>query len=81
MQVCLGSLPSCKNGNVTFSYKDNDTKEQKKMTLPVLEFTRRFLQHVLPKGAPLIPAGHTKHQLETKLFTILLNSSGFSYCG
>jgi len=44
------NILSCKNGNVIFRYKDNDTKEQKKMILPVIEFIRRFLQHVLPKG-------------------------------
>ena len=44
------------NGEVTFRYKK--TRKQKKryvnywdtMTLPVMEFMRRFLQHMLPKG-------------------------------
>lgn len=44
------------NGEVTFRYKKT-TKRKKKwlfcwdtMTLPAIEFMRRFLQHVLPKG-------------------------------
>jgi hypothetical protein len=44
-------LLELKDGRVTFSYKDyaagNVTKT---MTLPVCEFTRRFLLHVLPRG-------------------------------
>jgi hypothetical protein len=38
------------NGNVTFAYRDSKTNKWKKMTLPVFEFMRRFLQHVLPQG-------------------------------
>lgn len=37
------------NGKVTFKYKDKN-KKWKTMTLPVFEFIRRFLQHILPKG-------------------------------
>lgn len=35
---------------VTFAYEDSETKEIKTCTLEVLEFIRRFLQHVLPPG-------------------------------
>lgn len=36
---------------VTFKYRDNRNEgEEKVMVLPVLEFIRRFLSHVLPKG-------------------------------
>jgi len=38
------------NDQITFAYKDTDTKRWKAMTLPVFEFIRRFLQHVLPRG-------------------------------
>jgi hypothetical protein len=38
------------NDKVTFLYKDTDKKRWLPMTLPVFEFIRRFLQHVLPKG-------------------------------
>ena len=35
---------------VTFRYRDSETGKGRKMTLPVQEFIRRFLQHVLPSG-------------------------------
>ena len=35
---------------VTFRYTDGRTHERRQMTLPVDEFLRRFLQHVLPRG-------------------------------
>ena len=39
------------NDRVTFSYRDyRDEGHVKSMTLPVHEFLRRFLQHVLPAG-------------------------------
>jgi len=38
------------NDQVTFAYKDSDKKRWLPITLPVFEFIRRFLQHVLPKG-------------------------------
>ena len=36
--------------SVTFKYKDGKTGIWKEMTLPAMEFIRRFLQHVLPRG-------------------------------
>lgn len=44
------NILSCKGGKVTFRYKDNTTKKYKIISLPALEFIRRFLQHTLPKG-------------------------------
>lgn len=38
------------NGNVTFRYKEFKTGQAKTMTLDAMEFIRRFLQHVLPRG-------------------------------
>jgi hypothetical protein len=38
------------NGQVTFRYRESDTRRWKSCTLPAEEFIRRFLQHVLPKG-------------------------------
>jgi hypothetical protein len=38
------------NGQVTFRYQDTQTRKMKYCTLTALEFMRRFLQHVLPKG-------------------------------
>lgn len=41
---------SLHDDRVTFKYQPVGTKEWKLMTLPVLVFMARFLQHVLPKG-------------------------------
>lgn len=42
---------SVANGAVTFTWKDYKADgEQKEMRLSAVEFIRRFLQHVLPKG-------------------------------
>ena len=41
---------STENGKVTFQWKDSRDNRQKVMKLPVFEFMRRFLQHVLPSG-------------------------------
>lgn len=38
------------NGKVTFRFRKSDTGQWRSCTLDVLEFLRRFLQHVLPKG-------------------------------
>ena len=35
---------------VTFRYQESDTGQWRMTTLPAMEFIRRFLQHVLPKG-------------------------------
>jgi hypothetical protein len=44
-------LLKLEDGRVTFSYKDYaDGHQQKEMTLDAVEFLRRFLVHVLPKG-------------------------------
>lgn len=36
--------------NVTFKYQKVGSSKYKQLSLPVFEFMRRFLQHVLPKG-------------------------------
>jgi hypothetical protein len=38
------------NDQVTFRYRDGDTKKTRTCTLPAEQFIGRFLQHVLPKG-------------------------------
>ncbi|MDP2786156.1 MAG: IS91 family transposase [Sulfurimicrobium sp.] len=48
--ISNGRLISLEDGNVTFVYKDYRDGRKKRMTLPVFEFMRRFLQHVLPSG-------------------------------
>ena len=41
---------SIESGKVTFRYKDSRDHRWKTMSLSALEFIRRFLQHVLPRG-------------------------------
>jgi Putative transposase/Transposase zinc-binding domain len=49
--ISNGRLLQVTEQEVTFSYKDYRQKGKvKQMTLCVAEFSRRFLQHVLPKG-------------------------------
>ena len=43
-------LVSCSQRAVTFRYRPSGTQQWRFCTLPPLEFMRRFLQHVLPKG-------------------------------
>ena len=38
----------CENNKVTFTYKDSKTNKITPVTLPVLQFMRRLLQHVFP---------------------------------
>jgi hypothetical protein len=51
-RVAIGNrrIISCEDGRVTFSYRRVGSKRWRKMTVDALEFIRRFLQHVLPKG-------------------------------
>jgi hypothetical protein len=44
------NILSLSNGNVTFRYKKRNSKSFDTCTLPALEFLRRYLQHVLPRG-------------------------------
>ena len=44
------SILKAENRKVTFRYRTSDTGELKTCILPALEFMRRFLQHVLPRG-------------------------------
>jgi len=41
---------SLENGQVTFTYKNRDTNTTEQTTIDAVEFIRRFLLHVLPKG-------------------------------
>src|SRR3954468_23721801 len=44
-------LLTLEDGRVTFRYKDYaDDRQHKTLTLDAVEFLRRFVQHVLPKG-------------------------------
>lgn len=43
-------IRSMDNGQIVFSYRPSGKKRDRLMPLPVFEFLRRFLQHVLPRG-------------------------------
>jgi hypothetical protein len=43
-------IKSIENGVIEFLYKDREKNKWKNMTLDAMEFIRRFLQHVLPRG-------------------------------
>jgi len=38
------------DGCITFSYRDSNSGQWRQQTLGAMEFIRRFLQHILPKG-------------------------------
>ena len=44
------NILSCKNGQVTFRYKDSKTKTFKTIKESATKFLWRIMQHVLPKG-------------------------------
>ncbi len=48
--VSNSNIISCKDGQVTFKYKNYASKKMVRQTLPVMLFIRMFLQHVLPRG-------------------------------
>ena len=43
-------IVALKEGMVTFTYKNRDTNQIRQMTIEAVEFIRRFLLHLLPKG-------------------------------
>jgi hypothetical protein len=72
-RVAIGNKRILKldNGKVTFRYRPTDTGKPKVCTLPALEFIRRFLQHVLPRGFVKVRYyGFLSHSLQHKLAAI-----------
>jgi len=65
------NILSCKKGMVTFRYQDYQSKKMKIMRLPVFEFMRRFLQHVLPKGFQKVRYYGILHPKRRLLFNII----------
>jgi hypothetical protein len=49
--IANNRILSIDDGKVSFRYKDSKSHRTKTITLKAEEFIRRFLQHVLPKGA------------------------------
>jgi hypothetical protein len=78
------NIISCKDGIVSFRYKENNSGIYKIMTLPALEFMRRYLpvrgrafdrQHVLPKGFQKIRYFgflHPKNKIQSSIMQLLL---------
>ncbi len=50
MVISDSNIRAIDNGQLSFDSKDSQTNRWVPMTLPAEEFTRRFLQHVLPTG-------------------------------
>jgi hypothetical protein len=48
--IANNSIIAMGNDHVKFRYQNADTRQWKTMRLTAMEFLRRFLQHVLPKG-------------------------------
>ena len=48
--ISNNNIIACKEGKVIFRYRESGTNKTKYQTVPILEFMRRFLQHVLPVG-------------------------------
>jgi hypothetical protein len=48
--IANNRILSLEDGNVTLAYKDRDSGRTKQTTIDAVEFIRRFLLHVLPKG-------------------------------
>jgi len=75
--ISNSNILSCKNGFVTFRYKDSETGRIKTMTLSTIEFIRRFLQHVLPKGFQKVRYFgflHPKNKIQFNTLRLILNS-------
>ena len=79
---------SINDDQVTFRYKESGSNQWKTTTSPAMEFIRRFLQHVLPKGfmkirrygflSPVHKKTHEKIQTLLSCMLILLMNPLFS---
>jgi hypothetical protein len=62
--------------HVTFRYKDRDADIWRTMRLPGVEFLRRFLQHVLPRGFHKVRYcglwHHSKRDLSSRAWLLLI---------
>jgi len=62
--------------HVTFRYKDRDAHIWRTMRLPGVEFLRRFLQHVLPRGFHKVRYyglwHHSKRDLSSRAWQLLI---------
>lgn len=56
------------DGQVTFRYRDSNTKAPRIRTLPAEHFIARFLQHVLPRGFQKVRTYGLLHPKQRRLF-------------
>lgn len=67
-----GRLVSFDGERVSFRYKDHRAQQEKVMTLPAMEFIRRYLQHVPPEGFHMVRGyglyrrGRQNHDLQQR---------------
>jgi hypothetical protein len=70
-------LVALENGNVTFRWRDSAHGNKKKlMMLPIDEFLRRFLLHLLPRGFVLILSRYDSTIRHTPILLLLLLDVG-----
>lgn len=72
-------IVSCDGGRVTFSYRQSGSRRWRKMTLEAMEFIRRFLQHVLPRGFQKVRhygflSSHSSPSVETVRWLVALHN-------
>jgi hypothetical protein len=73
-------LESIEGGDVRFGYRDNRTQQIRRIILSGVEFLRRFLQHVLPRGVAKVRyygifSPSSKAQLERARLLLSANSA------
>jgi hypothetical protein len=72
-------LESIDDGQVTFRYRDNRSQEMRHVTVTGVEFIRRFLLHVLPRGCTKVRYygiwSNSRRYLLDKAQTLLAASS------
>lgn len=75
--ISNNNIISCKEGVVSFKYEDYKSKKTGTRSLPVMEFIRMFLQHVLPKGFPKVRYFgflHPKNRITFNIIRLLLKA-------
>ena len=75
--ISNNNILSSENKTVTIRIKDNQTRKNKIISLPAMEFIRRFLQHTLPKGFQKVRSYgllHPKRKSTLYLLQILLKT-------
>jgi hypothetical protein len=81
-------LLKLEEGRVTFRYKDYaEDGQQKTLTLDAVEFLRRFVQHILPKGfmkirhyGLLASRGRTAKLKECRRLLLVVNAAAVVAC-